>query len=197
MLLEEVRRAFAFHDLIANVESDSNQFAMRFEKRFFDELKRGIYDVSEVAKLNKCSVDTAYAICSISWGLYQILGWNIYYLCGYKKDIVSFLNNKNEQMWAFERFIDKRMKRAFLFFANEVMLQLQELSDKIERNGLGYLKSVFSGESSSKYDAVRKFVELYNGSRAGSDAFVFYVKRMLKYLGKALEKYELRRCYDA
>jgi len=192
MLLEEVRKAFAFHELIQNVESDQNMQAMRFEKHFYDDLVNMRADVGRIVSANLCSQSTAYVLASISWGLYQILGWNLYYICGYTKDIVSFLTHKQEQMWCFERFCEKRMGTAFLTLAVKVMDELTELNRLAEKHGKAYLQAKFCDGDMEGYEAVKRFVTLYNGARIRTKAFYAYVDRMLSFVPAILKKYELQ-----
>lgn len=57
-------------DLIAQVESSGNQQAVRYEP--LHQPANGY--VSRMAVVAACSIDTARVLCSMSWGLYQIMG---------------------------------------------------------------------------------------------------------------------------
>ena len=60
-------------DLIAQVESNGNQYAVRFEPHFTPS-DRNIF---KMANLCKCSNETARVLCSMSFGYYQIMGNNL------------------------------------------------------------------------------------------------------------------------
>lgn len=57
-------------DLIAATESNNFAAAVRFEPLH----KPAPQFVSRMADVAKCSHETAYVLCSCSWGLYQIMG---------------------------------------------------------------------------------------------------------------------------
>lgn len=63
--------------IVARVESAGNQWAMRFEPAVYD---RPPFPPAWDAcvKANRCSRATGKAILSMSWGLYQIMGFNLY-----------------------------------------------------------------------------------------------------------------------
>jgi hypothetical protein len=98
--------------VIAEVESSSNPFAVRFESEMYKNLSERILRnheimiiLSRIRNYNKCDMDTAGMIFCTSWGLYQIMGENIYSdNIRYYRDIFSFLIDKDEQDIAFQRF---------------------------------------------------------------------------------------------
>jgi hypothetical protein len=64
---------------IARIESNGFQFAMRFEPHKYEARDR--HPSSIIARIkgaNKCSGHTASVIYSTSYGLYQIMGFNLY-----------------------------------------------------------------------------------------------------------------------
>ncbi len=60
-------------DLIAQVESDGNQYAVRFEPHYTPKDQ----NTSKMAAICKCSNETARILCSMSFGYYQIMGDNL------------------------------------------------------------------------------------------------------------------------
>lgn len=62
--------------LIAQVESDGNQYAVRFEPAYNAHQN----DIIIMENLAKCNYSTAKILCSMSWGSYQIMGDNLIHL---------------------------------------------------------------------------------------------------------------------
>ena len=60
-------------DLIAQVESAGNQFACRIEPLY---VPKGA-NVIKLAALAHISQSTAYALCKMSWGMFQEMGSNL------------------------------------------------------------------------------------------------------------------------
>jgi hypothetical protein len=89
--------------LIAEVESADNQYAMRNEPAH----KPADEFVSQARTYNACSLDTAHMICATSWGKYQMMGDNLYWL-GYKGSVGAFLCNPETQLNFFNLYIAKR-----------------------------------------------------------------------------------------
>jgi hypothetical protein len=71
MIDEKVMRA------IAQIESNDNQYALRFEPHVYSRNKKQPI-LDNIIKLNRCSHDTAKMIYSTSWGCWQLMGFNIY-----------------------------------------------------------------------------------------------------------------------
>lgn len=61
-------------DLIAQVESNNNQYALRFEPAY----NPHALNVTDYAKRHNVSQATARMCLASSWGLYQIMGDNLY-----------------------------------------------------------------------------------------------------------------------
>lgn len=94
--------------IIAAVESggSNDTAAIRFEP--------GVYStwtfdhaMLDAQHFNRCSSTTAKAICAISWGRYQILGYNLY-LDGYAAPVVNFAASPSDQDAALDRFLTRR-----------------------------------------------------------------------------------------
>lgn len=94
-------------ELIAKVESNGVQWAMRYEAHF----------KPSVAAINNCiaahrpafmSRSTAEMICKTSWGKFQIMGENLYTICGLKCDVNSYMCDADLQEETFFRFLEKR-----------------------------------------------------------------------------------------
>lgn len=92
--------------LIAQTESAGKISALRFEPKF----KPSQTNVLKCAGFNKVSVQTAEVICASSWGLYQLMGENLYSF-GYQGTILDFWKNPDLQLDYFNlhnklRYID-------------------------------------------------------------------------------------------
>lgn len=98
--------------VIRYVESGNFKYAMRFEEKLYNSLKGNFKKENQIVKrikdIHYCSIDTARMIASCSWGYYQILGLNIYSLCGYNDLIFKFVEDDNIQEEAFRRFCELR-----------------------------------------------------------------------------------------
>ena len=97
--------------IIAAVESDNNPHAMRFEVATFQRAMDRPEIVLRVAEQNhRCSHDTARIIYATSWGLYQIMGFNLYDPAGYEftGDIVSYLLDEEEQLLSLQAFLERK-----------------------------------------------------------------------------------------
>lgn len=91
-------------DVVARVESNNNKYAMRFEPAW----KVGQSMINQVASLNKCDTATAQIVCKTSFGAYQIMGSNLYYL-GLTQPIGAFMNDPAMQQMFFVAFVRSRM----------------------------------------------------------------------------------------
>jgi hypothetical protein len=90
-------------ELIARAESNNNPWAMRFEPHVMKRMKpNGI--VQHIKGIHGCSRATAEMIYSTSWGLYQIMGFNLYGKLGLELPIWQFLEAPEKQHKAFEQF---------------------------------------------------------------------------------------------
>lgn len=105
-------------DIIAQVESGTNDAAMRFEIGLFAEWGTVARIASEqqardqitaaIAALHRCNRNTAHMIACTSWGRYQILGENIYSVCECRRPVTAFAIDPDFQRLCFEEFLRKR-----------------------------------------------------------------------------------------
>lgn len=99
--------------IISQVESSGFSGALRFEPKVYETVKgRGAnaHFVPEIASLNHCTVETAEVIYSTSFGLYQIMGYNLYRL-GLHRPVSEFQNGVQSRVLqdtAFARFLSDR-----------------------------------------------------------------------------------------
>lgn len=94
---------------VARIESASNPYALRFEPHILARYNARTSLAPEVraAKVaNKCSDATAEIICATSWGVYQIMGFNLYRgLINFP--VIEFCNRADRQFDAFAEFVKK------------------------------------------------------------------------------------------
>lgn len=94
--------------VIAMTESGMRSYAIRFEPSVYARVQQGLYsaEASRCAAANRCSILTSHVLVSMSYGLYQVMGFNIYadpknsYL-----PIGNFLGDVNRQDIIFEDFL--------------------------------------------------------------------------------------------
>ena len=122
-------------DIIKQIESSNNPQAVRFEPLFYENLKTKTNDhaILKIKEIHKCSYYTALMIASTSWGLFQIMGYNLYFYGLTEKTVFDFLFDEAEQEEAFEKFIQIK----------KINFTVDELKQDIEK--------------------VRKFAKYYNG----------------------------------
>jgi hypothetical protein len=94
------------YQLISRIESADNQWATRYEPHVHDRAKAGKYasQVKAAAKANQCSRDTARVIIATSWGLYQIMGFNLYGVLGWKQSVGEFMAHDHGQEQIFHKY---------------------------------------------------------------------------------------------
>lgn len=140
--------------LIAHVESNDNQHAVRYEPHVHKRVLAGkwIDAVEQARRANACSRATAQVIVSCSWGAWQVMGFNLYGSLGTKIPIGEFLGYRGAQRLTFEEYC-----------AN---------------NGLPHSADV------AKEDAawLRRFAVAYNGPGA-PDEYVRRMRAVLAQLG--------------
>ncbi|WP_456400120.1 N-acetylmuramidase domain-containing protein [Persephonella sp.] len=97
-------------DIIKLIESSNNPQAVRFEPHFYERLKSRTNDtaVLKIREIHKCTYYTALMIASTSWGLFQIMGYNLYFYNLIDTTVFDFLFNEELQEQAFKKFIEKR-----------------------------------------------------------------------------------------
>lgn len=89
-------------ELIALVESNNNQYAMRYEPMY--SVQSGA--VSVYAKDNNVSLATAHICLCSSWGLYQIMGANLF-AYGLTSNMLQYCNSIPLQNMYFQKFLTK------------------------------------------------------------------------------------------
>jgi hypothetical protein len=95
-------------NVIATVESGPFPYAMRFESVMYG--RGSPYFTTEILeaaeKANHCNAVTARMICSTSWGLFQIMGFNLYSpAIALPIAIGPYLFDTEQQFNAFKRFV--------------------------------------------------------------------------------------------
>jgi hypothetical protein len=173
-------------NIIKTVESSNNQYAFRFEEKLYFLHRASKTNLSKILKrirmINQCSNDTAIAICSTSWGLYQILGINIYGVCGYDKSIINFLKNVEDQEKVFKIFCD--IQRVDL---EKTEKELTNLAGHINKNKnyfknnldmINFLENELRDHKENYLNLIM-FIERYNGAKYLSNSFMDYLLRMI------------------
>jgi hypothetical protein len=95
--------------VISLVESSGQPHAIRFEPELYESDPQWIenQEAKIIAANHHCSKDTARQIAVTSYGLYQLLGANVWNL-GYTGDMGDFLNDVPGQMTIFNKFIEPK-----------------------------------------------------------------------------------------
>jgi len=92
-------------DCVAYVESRNNPLAMRYEPNFStSQNARDI--ISRLAVNGFMDENTADIIAATSWGQYQIMGENLWTICGYKGTIAAYITDPGKQYETFQNFIE-------------------------------------------------------------------------------------------
>lgn len=94
-------------EVVSQIESSNFQGAMRFEPQVFARDIIPLAILSHIANINMCDMQTAKVIYSTSWGLYQIMGFNMYNINSpaYIYTIFSFFTNPDLQLKTFNWFL--------------------------------------------------------------------------------------------
>ncbi len=99
-------------EVIAEVESSNDQFAIRYEPvvhlRFknMDSDDDDYYILEDIMIRNNCNLSTACVLAAMSFGKYQIMGENLYdNQIKTTLNVVSYCGDEEAQDEAFERFI--------------------------------------------------------------------------------------------
>lgn len=83
-------------DAIAIVESNNSDTALRFERTLFASKPQWVTNqVGKICGVNKCSYDTGLMIACTSWGVWQLLGANLY-AQGFDAPILDLLSVGDE-----------------------------------------------------------------------------------------------------
>jgi hypothetical protein len=173
-------------DVIKTVESSNNQYAFRFEEKLYFLHRASKTSLSKVLKrvkmLNQCSNDTSLMICSTSWGLYQILGINIYGMCNYDNSIINYLKSKDDQDKIFKTFCD--IQKIDLEKTEKELINLVGFVNKNKKyfnNNLEMINNIEEELTHNKenYLNLIRFIEHYNGAKFLSNSFMDYLLRMI------------------
>lgn len=173
-------------NIIKIIESSNNQYAFRFEEKLYFHHKAMRSKLSKVIKrvkmLNNCSIDTALMILSTSWGLFQILGINIYSLCSYDKSVIAYLQNVDDQVKVFYQFCD--VQKIDLKKTEEDLINLTMFYNDVEKKLNSKLVLITELENELKnnqehYKNLINFIERYNGAKFLSNEFLDYLLRMI------------------
>lgn len=101
------------NELIRHVESRNRPSAMRFEPAVYQRITTGPLTQAEMSILgrikeqNRCSDGTARMIYSTSWGLYQIMGFNLYTTDGISGPITEYSAASSVQDATFLQFLKR------------------------------------------------------------------------------------------
>jgi hypothetical protein len=103
-------------DLIARIESSGNPRALRFEPGVFANLSSGNLTpahariVSTIQDAHHCNVATAKVIYSTSYGLFQLMGFNLYDESDspIQTDVFGYCSDPLAQVAKFDAFVTKR-----------------------------------------------------------------------------------------
>lgn len=170
-------------EIIAYVESGNNQYAIRFEERYFVKMNKYNYALlSQVSEINQCSLDTSRVILSCSWGKYQIMGYNLYTLLRLREPVGKYLCDNTLQDVSFETYL-------FLKKIDEQKVEKDIIALAIEREKI-FAKHkriidatrefrTFLEDNRNTYAALFDFVHKYLGAKFLSDSFYSYVLRVL------------------
>lgn len=90
-------------DLIAQVESTGNPWAVRFEPAH----NPAASFVSRMAAVARCSTDTARVLCASSWGLFQIMGDELMAL-GLNMSPIQYCASAQTQQATLPRFLAEK-----------------------------------------------------------------------------------------
>jgi len=168
-----------FPELIAFVESGYDPHALRFEEYFYRILKSHDEDINKVAEINVCSKNTARMICATSWGLYQLLGYNIYINLGYDDRIFNFLKDLTLQLEYFKNFVKRiAVNESYDTFVGNIISELEMLFNFDIKADPDYLKKIYR-KNKDRLTHLTRFVYKYNGARVGTEAFYAYIRRMM------------------
>ncbi|MEM4709335.1 MAG: hypothetical protein QXV47_07300 [Fervidicoccaceae archaeon] len=159
--------------LVAVVESRFNQFAIRFEPHLYASRPRWMEGgVRRFRVIHECSENTAWAFGATSFGMYQILGANIYGICKYDDKIFRFVGDSGVQLECFKTFVSEVCGQKYEIVEKRVLEEVDRLSRVYKEVG-------DFGEVVSKDSQLSVFVRRYNGAPHGSKLFDSYVRRMV------------------
>jgi hypothetical protein len=93
--------------IIRAVESSNNYSALRFEPGMYALANPGMAGLSLCMQKNACNDETAKVLLSMSFGAYQIMGFNLWGGLNCEQSAASFLNDAIAQDNVFSAFLDK------------------------------------------------------------------------------------------
>ena len=99
----------ALQNVIARIESSDNPYALRFEPAVYAGQDLAPATASHIAALHASSYETGRVIAATSWGLFQIMGFNLW--SGphpYDGTFFAFCADEIAQRLAFETFLEDR-----------------------------------------------------------------------------------------
>jgi hypothetical protein len=182
-------------DVIKTVESSNNQYAFRFEEQLYFQhrsIKSKLSKVLKIVKmLNNCSDATALMIISTSWGLFQILGINVYGMCGYEKSIIDFFHSKDDQEKVFNTFC--AFQKINLEETEKDLIKIASLYIEIEKQVQSKMHLIIELENEltdkrDNYENLINFICHYNGAKFLSNAFTDYLLRMINEAKKYIRR---------
>jgi hypothetical protein len=182
-------------DVIKTVESSNNQYAFRFEEQLYFQHRSIKSKLSKVLKtvkmLNNCSDATALMIISTSWGFFQILGINVYGMCGYEKSIIDFLHSKDEQEKIFHTFC--AFQKINLEETEKDLIKIASLYIEIEKQVQSKIHLIIELENEltdkrDNYENLINFIYHYNGAKFLSNSFMDYLLRMINEAKKYIRR---------
>jgi hypothetical protein len=92
--------------VIATIESGPFPYAMRFENSLWDHpAQMPSASIRPAMVANRCNAVTAQMICATSWGLFQIMGFNLYGSLGLTIAVGPYLFDTEQQVFAFNKFV--------------------------------------------------------------------------------------------
>jgi|SRR5579859_1709931 len=90
---------------VAQVESAGFPYAMRFEMGLFEAgYGAGKPEISVIMGAHKCNMVTARTIYCTSYGLFQIMGFNLYGPLGWTNAVAPFMFDPEQQLAMFNKF---------------------------------------------------------------------------------------------
>lgn len=125
-------------DVIAWIESRGNPHALRFEPGVYARLTNGAMTpahaaiVKRIVSIHNCSIPTAQVIYSTSFGLYQLMGFNLYAddsVNSTDLDVVTFCATPKEQTRVFNAFVS----RETIPYAPQVLAQFETARETFAR----------------------------------------------------------------
>lgn len=119
----------ALETVLATVESDTRQLAIRFEDALFMRPDRhNKFTIQRIKAIHKISTATATMLYCTSFGLYQLMGFNLWgESLNYKGTFADFLNTTADQ--------DAMLKK-FLTTISMSQLTGSDLHDTVKREKL-------------------------------------------------------------